>query len=57
MARYGLFIPKDDLFDDLDQLYHKSGATVDDVPDHEATITEALNVLERNGRFRKPAYL
>ena len=57
MARYGLFVPDDDLFDDLDKVFQKSGATVDDVPDHEATIIDALKVLEHEGRLRSPADL
>lgn len=57
MARYGLFVPNDDQFENLDAVYDCGGQTVDDVPDYEATITEALSVLERDGRLRTTAYL
>lgn len=56
MAWYGQFIPNDNQFADLNPLHQKSGSPVDNVLDYEATISDALDVLERDGRLHQPAY-
>ncbi|ANW09669.1 hypothetical protein [Haloarcula hispanica] len=55
MSEFGLFVPDDDLYSDLDSEYHNGNATVGkaDVD----LIKTALDVLEREGRLRKPSYL
>jgi len=57
MARFGLFVPHDDLYDRLDDVFDRGGQTVDDVPNQEPLITEALDTLTQNGRLRTPTYL
>lgn len=58
MSRFGLFVPRDgQIYSKLEEAYKKGGQTVDDVPDQEEILKEAIAVLEREGPLRKPAYL
>ncbi|WP_226006047.1 hypothetical protein [Natrinema salinisoli] len=56
MARYGLIVPSDELYNKLDGAFDTGGKTVIDVDDYQDTIEKAINTLEREGRLRKPAY-
>ena len=57
MARFGLFVPHDGLYNRLDDVFDRGGQTVDDLPDQEPLITQALDTLAQNGRLRTPTYL
>ncbi|WP_156105580.1 hypothetical protein [Halobellus rufus] len=55
MARYGLLTPEEDHFEQLDALYSGGSSTVDMATDSEATIREAIEYLETQGRLRSPS--
>ena len=54
MSRYGLFTPSDEKYEDLNNVYASSGATVDSVKDSKSVIQEAIEYLEHQGRLRGP---
>ncbi len=57
MARFGLFVPGDELFSKLERPYQTGAAAVDAANEEEDTIREALEVLAVEGRLRQPAYM
>jgi len=55
MARYGLVTPEDQHYEEPDQIYSGGGSTVDMATDSEATIREAIEYLDTQGRLRSPS--
>lgn len=56
MARYGLVVPSDQHYGDLDAVFDPGGQTVNDIPNQKDLITDAITHLKQRGRLRSPTH-